>query len=86
MSHHLGLDVHDLADRNEPLQPGMVITVEPGIYVPEWKIGMRIEDDVLVTGEGCLILSPDIPREADEIEAILSRGAAAALHFMPQDI
>lgn len=70
-SHQLGLDVHDTANREALLQPGMVLTVEPGIYVPEWQVGLRIEDDVLVTEDGCLNLSQDIPREAAEIEAAL---------------
>ena len=72
VSHHLGLDVHDLADREAPLEPGMVLTVEPGVYVPEWRVGIRIEDDVLVTADGCVMLSPQIPREIDEIESLMS--------------
>ena len=52
VSHHLGLDVHDPGDRERPLEPGMVITVEPGIYIPEENLGVRIEDDVLVTKDG----------------------------------
>ncbi|MDW7658821.1 MAG: aminopeptidase P N-terminal domain-containing protein [Bacillota bacterium] len=72
VSHHLGLDVHDVANRETTLQPGMVLTVEPGIYIPTINIGMRIEDDVLVTEEGCRNLSQAIPREYAEIEAIMS--------------
>ena len=72
ISHHLGLDVHDAGDRNRPLEPGMVVTVEPGIYIPEEKIGVRIEDDVLVTADGYKILSEHLPRTADEIEAIMA--------------
>jgi Xaa-Pro aminopeptidase len=71
VSHQLGLDVHDTADREALIQPGMVLTVEPGIYVPEWQVGLRIEDDVLVTGQGCENLSQAIPREAAEIEFAL---------------
>jgi Xaa-Pro aminopeptidase len=60
-SHFLGLDVHDVADYAKPLQPGMVLTVEPGIYIPEESIGVRIEDDVLVTKNGVEILSKNLP-------------------------
>jgi Xaa-Pro aminopeptidase len=74
ISHHLGLDVHDPGDRNRPLEPGMVVTVEPGIYIPEEKLGVRIEDDVLVTTEGYKILSEHLPRTADEIEALMASG------------
>jgi Xaa-Pro aminopeptidase len=72
-SHHLGLDVHDAADNSLPLEPGMVITVEPGIYLPEEEIGVRIEDDVLVTQTGCRILSSQIPRERRDVEAWIKR-------------
>lgn len=83
-SHHLGLDVHDCAQarrenyRGGTLKPGMVITVEPGIYfkstdllVPEELrgIGVRIEDDIVITESGCEILSDQLPREADAVEA-----------------
>jgi len=67
VSHHLGQDVHDLSIREIPFEPGMVLTVEPGIYVPQWGIGFRIEDDVLVTENGCEVLSAFVPREWDEI-------------------
>lgn len=70
-SHFLGMDVHDVGDRDQTLVPGMVLTVEPGIYIPEEKIGIRIEDDVLVTAEGCRVLSESIPRRADEIEKLM---------------
>ncbi|MFA7205126.1 MAG: Xaa-Pro peptidase family protein [Saccharofermentanales bacterium] len=71
VSHHLGLDVHDIVSRECVLEAGMVITVEPGIYIPEWNTGLRIEDDVLVTEDGCEILSAEIPREAREIEELI---------------
>ncbi len=59
-SHYLGLDVHDSGDYELPLEPGVVLTVEPGIYVPEEGIGIRIEDDVVITDQGIDILSADI--------------------------
>lgn len=62
-SHFLGLDTHDAADYTQPLAPGMVLTVEPGIYIPEENLGIRIEDDVLVTDTGIEVLSRDIPSE-----------------------
>jgi Xaa-Pro aminopeptidase len=60
-SHFLGLDPHDVGDYSQPMQEGMVITVEPGIYIPEEAIGVRIEDDVVITNKGIRILSADLP-------------------------
>ncbi|MCI0329865.1 MAG: Xaa-Pro peptidase family protein [candidate division Zixibacteria bacterium] len=71
-SHFIGLDVHDVGDYGSPLKPGMVISVEPGIYLPEKGIGVRIEDDVLVTKTGYKLLTGHIPREIEEIEKLLS--------------
>lgn len=68
-SHFLGMDVHDVGDRNQKLVPGMVFTVEPGIYLGDENIGVRIEDDVLVTENGCRVLSAGIPKTVEEIEA-----------------
>jgi Xaa-Pro aminopeptidase len=62
-SHFLGLDTHDAADYDRPLEPGMVLTVEPGIYIPEEGIGVRIEDNVLITEDGCKNLSAGLSRE-----------------------
>ncbi len=67
-SHFLGLGVHDVGDSWQPLTPGMVITVEPGIYLPDEEIGIRIEDDVLVTQNGYRVLSAGIPKERKDIE------------------
>ncbi|MCB5261811.1 MAG: Xaa-Pro aminopeptidase [Candidatus Cloacimonetes bacterium] len=72
LGHFLGMDTHDLGGRDAVLEPGNVITVEPGIYLPEEKLGVRIEDDVLVTEEGYCVLSQNIPKEISEIEEILS--------------
>jgi Xaa-Pro aminopeptidase len=76
VGHHLGLDVHDLNDRTSPLQPGMVITDEPGIYIPEENIGVRIEDDVLVTADGNQLLTAKLPRSPDQIEKIMAEPRA----------
>ena len=71
VSHHLGLDTHDGNDRDSKLEPGMVITCEPGLYFKDYGIGVRIEDDVLVTEDGSEVLSKDVMKEIDEIETIL---------------
>jgi len=84
--HWLGLDVHDvgayeMAGSSRPLQPGMVLTVEPGLYIPPdmdgvapkwWGIGIRIEDDVLITAAGHEILTSGLARSADEVEALMA--------------
>ena len=72
VSHHLGLEVHDASDASAPLEAGMVITVEPGIYIPEENIGVRIEDVVLVTKNGARLLSAALPREPGEIEKAIA--------------
>ena len=66
--HFLGLDVHDAGNYELPLQAGVVITVEPGIYIPEEGMGIRIEDDVLVTKRDPVVLSGHIPRTVEDIE------------------
>ena len=83
VSHHLGLDVHDPGDRNRPLEPGMVVTVEPGIYIPEENLGVRIEDDVLVTKDGYKLLTARLPRTADEIEKIMAEAHSSAVARLP---
>jgi Xaa-Pro aminopeptidase len=74
LGHGLGLDVHDPTDYTAPLQAGMVITDEPGIYIPEENLGVRIEDDVLVTADGYKLLSERLPRDPAEIEKIMAEG------------
>ncbi len=76
LGHHIGLNVHDPGDHCAPFQPGMVITIEPGIYIPEENIGVRIEDDVLITESGHKLLSERLPRDPDEIEKIMAASAA----------
>ena len=71
LSHHVGLEVHDPGAPDTPLATGMVITVEPGIYIPDEQIGIRIEDTLLVTETGHKVLSGALPREIDEIERAL---------------
>ena len=74
VSHHLGIDVHDVTvDFNKQLRPGAVISDEPGLYIDEWGIGIRIEDDVLITEDGAVCLSEDIIRTTDEIEEYMLR-------------
>jgi Xaa-Pro aminopeptidase len=73
ISHHLGIDVHDLGTRTEPIQPGMVFTVEPGIYIEEEKMGVRIENNLWITRSGHIDLMKNIPIKADEIEALMKR-------------
>jgi Xaa-Pro aminopeptidase len=73
IGHFLGLDVHDVGDYNEPLQEGDVITIEPGIYIPQEGIGIRIEDNYWITKDGVICLSENLPKEADEIEAFVQQ-------------
>jgi Xaa-Pro aminopeptidase len=76
LGHDIGLDVHDPGEYCKPLAPGMVITVEPGIYIPEENLGVRIEDDILITETGYKFLSERLPRNPDEIEKIMTEAAA----------
>jgi len=70
-SHFLGLDVHDLGFFHEPMQAGMVFTVEPGIYIPEENLGIRLEDNLLITTNGTQNLMKNIPLKAEEIEELM---------------
>jgi Xaa-Pro aminopeptidase len=72
VSHPIGLNVHDPVDYDRQLEPGMVITLEPGIYLPEEKIGVRIEDDILITTDGNELLTRRLPRESGEIEKLMA--------------
>jgi Xaa-Pro aminopeptidase len=72
VSHYLGLDVHDIGSRNGLLKEGMVLTVEPGLYIAEESIGIRIEDDVLITETGNIVLSSHIPKSVEEIERLMA--------------
>jgi len=72
VGHHLGMDTHDIGARDSVLKMGNVITIEPGIYIPEEKIGVRIEDDILVTKTGNKNLSKNIPKEINELENLNS--------------
>lgn len=71
LGHFLGLEVHDVGDPTKPLQPGDVITIEPGIYLPDEKLGVRIEDDYLVTEKGLVKLSSALPSDPDGIERMM---------------
>jgi Xaa-Pro aminopeptidase len=70
-SHFLGLDVHDVGMRYEPMQAGMMFSCEPGIYIPEEGIGIRLENEILITNDGCIDLMEHIPIEADQIEDLM---------------
>lgn len=91
LSHWLGLDVHDVGDygssaRERELEPGMVLTCEPGLYIApdadvpaEYRgIGIRIEDDILITENGFEVLTKDVVKHADDIEALMAQAKAAS--------
>ncbi len=73
ISHHLGLDVHDLGTRTEPIKAGMLFTIEPGIYIEEEKMGVRIENNFWITRNGNIDLMKNIPITVEEIEALMKR-------------
>lgn len=73
VSHYLGLDTHDVGSRDCNLVPGMVLTIEPGLYIAEENIGIRIEDNVVVTESGCEVLSKDIIKTVEEIEELMKK-------------
>ena len=73
VSHHLGLDTHDISDREKPLENGNVITVEPGLYFAKYNVGVRIEDDVLITADGAVVLSKNIVKDIYDIEMLMMK-------------
>jgi Xaa-Pro aminopeptidase len=77
-SHHLGLDVHDVHPPHQPFAEGMVFTIEPGIYIREENLGVRLENDFLIGRDGNIDLMANIPIEAEEIEDLMNRCSPAA--------
>jgi Xaa-Pro aminopeptidase len=75
LGHNIGLNVHDPGDSCKPLMVGQVVTMEPGIYIPEENLGVRIEDDVLITESGYEMLSAKLPRSAEEVEKVMAEAA-----------
>ena len=71
--HYVGMEVHDPGSRRKTLVPGVVFTIEPGVYDAATNTGVRIEDVVVITAEGCDVITADVPRERDEIEALMAR-------------
>lgn len=80
LSHWLGMRVHDVGDYRLALEPGMVFTIEPGLYLTEENLGVRIEDDVLVTASGYELLSGGAPRTTAEVESAMRKGTSDAIH------
>jgi Xaa-Pro aminopeptidase len=78
LSHYLGMDVHDVGDTGKPIEPGEVFTIEPGIYIPSENLGVRIEDDYLMTDHGLEKLSKSIPSDPDDIERLIERARKAS--------
>ena len=72
IGHYVGMDVHDVGPRGIPLEEGMVFAIEPALYYPEKELGIRIEDTVLITKDGCEVLSKDVPKEIDDIEKLMA--------------
>ncbi len=72
LGHYLGLDVHDVGDLQQPLQPGEIFTLEPGVYIPAENIGIRIEDNYIMADDGIVCLSYELPKHPDEIERMMN--------------
>ncbi|HEX8333946.1 MAG TPA: M24 family metallopeptidase, partial [Segetibacter sp.] len=77
ISHHLGIDVHDLGTRVEPIKEGMVFTIEPGIYIEEEQMGIRIENNVWITSNGNKDLMKKIPITVEEIESLMKQSTSS---------
>ena len=71
LGHSLGLGVHDYGVTQRPLEAGWVLTVEPGIYIPEESLAVRLENDILITDSGPVDLSAEIPLEAEDVEEVM---------------
>ena len=71
IGHFLGLETHDVGGEDPTLEPGMVLTIEPGVYLPGEGVGIRIEDDYLITEDGAQCLSEGLPRSPEEVEALV---------------
>lgn len=84
IGHPLGLDVHDVGDVTQPMQAGWVLTCEPGLYIPEEEMGIRLENNFLVTENGPVDLMADIPIEAEEIEALMQQGKKSLRRLAPR--
>jgi Xaa-Pro aminopeptidase len=78
LGHHVGLEVHDPGDAGEPLRPGMVVTIEPGLYLPQEQIGVRIEDIVFISEDGAELLSKGLPKDPNEIERLMQSGPSVS--------
>jgi len=72
-AHFLGLDVHDVGDKEEPFKPGMILTCEPGLYIREEQIGIRLENNILITNDAPIDLMSEIPINPEEIEELMNK-------------
>jgi Xaa-Pro aminopeptidase len=78
VSHYVGMAVHDVGE-SKPFEPGVVVTIEPGVYIPEKNLGVRIEDTVLITKDGCEVLTKEAPKEITEIEKLMAGNGIAGI-------
>ena len=81
--HYIGLYTHDVGDDNAPLEENMMFTLEPGLYFDELQLGIRIEDTLLVTRDGCEVLTASIPKTVEEIEAFMQARSASGCCALP---